>query len=278
MTIPLFSAQEDVSTAGLSGRGQPISAARRRILIGLVVGVNALAAAGCPLLLAEHPRSEDLEALLVAEAVGQGSLLPIWAALGGKRTPWRFAGAVAAIAALTLLLQKFLPGPDAQVWGYFLLAQMIGTSVPLLLLRFFGLRVSRVPAEEVPRQAFRLQFSLRSMLEWTAAVAVLCGMLQVMPEGFRRAFVSIRWYEPACAFAVFGGLAALWLWVALGARWLGARLILLGFTLPMAGIVLASLGGPAGASTVFLLPVALAVWLLGSLWVVRLAGYRLRWR
>ncbi|MGA2031647.1 MAG: hypothetical protein ABSG68_05285 [Thermoguttaceae bacterium] len=260
---------------------------KRRTVVGLVLGVNLLAAAGLEAIvvreLAGRYRPIIQDALVAAVALAQGTLLAVWAALSGKRTAWRFGGAVVLAACATLLLQRaysFRP----QEWGYFVTAQLIGTSIPLMLLRLLGLGMSvapvgaQLPAEAPDRRAFRVQFSLRALLEWTTALAVLCSMIRIMPEEFRHAFVSPDGAWLAGLFGLAGGLAASVLWVALGTRWLAARLIVAVCATAVVGLYgLYGRVGPHG-STWLVLTAAYVIWTLISLYPFRLLGYRLAWQ
>ena len=67
-------------------------------------------------------------------------------------------------------------------------------------------------------------------------------------------------------------------WVALGTRWLAGRLILLGLAVVIVGILMGLLPRPDDAFLDVLFSLALAAWPLGSLLIIRLAGYRMRWR
>jgi hypothetical protein len=253
----------------------------RRVLIASVVGLHASAAAVClGLMLSGHRPPGEIGAVVVlAILLAQGSLLAIWAAFGGRATPWRFAGVVATLAVATLLLKKLTSSSalDPQTWGYFMLANMIGTSAPCLLLRFLGLQVVRPLAQDSGAVPYRFQFSLRSLLEWTAAVAVLCSMLQIMPADFRQEFTGARWYRMVIVFAVAGLVSVVWLWVALGARWLALRLALLALTLA-AVTTLILMTHPPSILFIVALVASHAGCLFGTFLAVRTLGCRLLWR
>lgn len=218
-----------------------------------------------------------LSILLISLMVSQGSLLGIWAALGGPPTPWRFVAVVVGSVLLIWALDTAFPQRDAEIWGYFILVQLIATSLPLIALRFRGLGLT-LPGDDLPGEKQRLQFSLRSLLEWTTAVAVLLGMLQMTPENFREPFTT--WDGLAAMCGIFGAdalLALATLWIALGARVLVARVAV--FALTAIGVVIGvTVADPGSTPQTLLLPILSAVWMILSLWPFRSAGYRLIWR
>lgn len=213
--------------------------------------------------------------LFVSMAIGQGSLVGIWIAFGGRATPWRLIGGTVGLIGCTWCLEIGLPQSGAYYWTYYVLAQTVGTGLLLVALRFSGLGINwRPPGSPAPEKQ-RLQFSIRSLMEWTAGLAVLLGTLPMTPEEFREVFAR----ETLGAFGVFGSsalLALATLWISLGTRRAVARILVLCLALVAASvsmtIVLPGLGGG------ILLSVCCVFWLVSSLWVLRRAGYRLAWR
>jgi hypothetical protein len=188
---------------------------------------------------------------------------------------------LATLAALgsVCLLEKGYPELDVRYWGYFLFAQTVGTSLPLVGLRFCGLGIARRKPDDSAPQMQKLQFSLRALLAWTTALAALMGMVQITPREFRETFTSAEEALPVCG--VFGAIALLAvaaLWIALGARWPVARVTTFGLAAAGAVVGLFTLQGSSGFLVILTLPCLYGVWLVGSLWVFRVLGYRLAWR
>jgi hypothetical protein len=258
---------------------------RRQLLLGLLilahVALNALAVS---------PVGELYESVLLSVLpASQGSLLAVWAVLAGKPAPWRLAGATALVALSvwwTTLSPEVDPScTDFQSWATWCGLQMVAASVPLLIGRFAGMRIAAVPLDDsgggAADPAWRAQFSIRSLLEWTAGLAVLLGVSPYLwywspsPKPFRWDLILLVFHT---CYA-FVALAAIW--VALGRRCFATRAILL--VLAVAGgasAVEAAFCALTGARKFDVLSDFLfhALWLVGSLWLVRVAGYRLIWR
>jgi hypothetical protein len=255
---------------------------RRKVIVSLLVIHGALAVLS---LIVTGTNSSGgppwfpIELMVMTLAISQGSLLGIWAALGGPPAPWRLLATAAALVACMWLLPGLFVDADVEVWTYVVFTQMVGTSLPLLALRLRGLGIVRPTPSDPEPELQKLQFTLRSLLEWTTALAVLLGMVQMTPEDFREAFTS--WQGGLEIVAIFGGdalLALAALWTALGARWTAARLLLLGLAGGVAATGIAVVDAPYRLITALAFLLLSVAWLVGSLWVFRVAGYRLAWR
>lgn len=213
--------------------------------------------------------------LIISLSMAQGSLLGIWAGLGGKPSPWRLVGTVVALVALAWALEAAFGNSSAAGWAFLVLIQAFFTAPPLLALQFMGLGLKRSEAENSAVGWHKFQFSLRSLLEWTAAVAILLSAVQMMPEEFRTGY---RWREWAAwlVFFVDGLLALAGLWIALGTRRLLLRIVLMG--IGCVGATAAFTLIDAADSLLLLFPALYACWVVSSLYLCRLAGYRLVWR
>lgn len=222
-------------------------------------------------------RSLLLEATIAALMVAQGCLLGAWVAFGGRPAPWRLAGTSVALVLGIIALKSITYERDVFQVGFLVLAQMLGTSVPLLAARFVGLEVARsLPDGSVPT-VYRFQFSLRGMLEWTAAVAILLGILPLASEEFREMFRPRDLCRPVGLFAIDGLVATAALWVTLGVQRTAVRLAVLAASGVGMAIFLASMQ-PPDTLLVVVFPLLVAALLLASLWVFRGLGYRLVWR
>jgi hypothetical protein len=233
---------------------------------------------------------------LVAAQVG---LLAVWVGLDGMMLPWRIAGMLGGLVLIYKIgiaseLHSWLLQPEIVALIYFLLA--IPLIAALLALRIAGVGLaqgwdqtqSERPAERRPRT----QFSLRFLFGWTAGLAVLLSALRYFgpyEETFARAASVWRDCE-AMPLAGLVPLAAVW--AVLGRRWWPVRWTL--FALAASGVawwsihrmfselaryqVATDLLQELWVETVVSSCAAQAVWLVASLLVVRLAGYRLTWR
>lgn len=256
---------------------------RRWLLIGLVVAANVLAA----LVFALYEPMGGPETWTYYALAGMqpshGSLLGFWAALGGKATPWRLVVAVVGVTAWVSVLEKFDAGhgDDAAIWGTVLLMQMGLVSVLLMVARFLGVELTDTLASE-PAQTSEpagqwVQFTLRALLSWTTALALLLGSLHYLPKPPLREIADN--IAVLAAILCGGALIALGaIWITLGARWAPARYVVLGLSGGVGIGLMYAVLGPGETLVLSVFCVAETVWLVGSLWLVRLAGYRLVWR
>jgi len=252
---------------------------RRWILIGSLLAVTLLVDFGIVVLLDPREGPTAIEILRLALVCSQGSLLAVWAAFGGKPTPWRM---VAAILVCAAYLWLSIPHSDMDPVAYVLLGQTIVGSVAFWGLRLAGVGVTRISADasacDPAAGGRRLQFSLRWLLEWTTGVAVLLGMLHYLPEDspdeFFQPQVWIVFFAPGTVVAVVA------LWTALGTRWLGLRIAVAGVIVFTAAISLWLYISHADLWKFCFFFVSQALWMIGSLAVFRAAGYRvsLRWK
>ena len=250
---------------------------RRWLLIGLVVGVAAL----IDVVLLPQPRRgapDWVDLLMFSVAPSQGSLLGLWAALGGKATPWRLvAGFAAAVACIWALGDS-----DLAFWACVLLVQMVAMGALLLVARLLGLELAddfrHDSAGESTAEGQWVQYSVRSLLSWTAACAVLMSTFHYLPkeplgEFFQDAAIGAAIVVSSLAVAVGA------LWVTLGSRWPAGRIAGQGLAPVVGTIALWLVVGSRGGLWEFVaFCLFQAAYLVGSLWLVRVAGYRLVWR
>jgi len=286
---------------------------RRWLLIGSVVAVTAVIdLVIIPWVGPWHDVPDWLGFTMFAMAPCHGSLLAVWIALGGRATPWRLVAAVLGVAGWLWVLNWF---PDSDGYsritqlelltvilaaemfllsGLLMLARLLGLELtntlrggrpsgPLVLARPSGLEPDDASHGD-PTQAVAdddgqwVQFSLRTLMSWTTAVAVLLSTLRYCPWRL----VEDVFRDPSILAAILGGsvITALGaLWIALGVRWPVVRIVVLAVT-SIAGVAILQLtvgsGEDLGGIVTFF--VAQAVYLVVLLWLVRLAGYRLVWR
>lgn len=208
---------------------------------------------------------------LFAVTFSQVSLLGIWAVFSASRAWYRLLGLVIGTACLEAAL-------DIALEGEFLLMPTVAmalTVVSLLVVRAFGIRLSRLP-DDVPSsrqepQGFR--FSIRGLMILTAVVALLSATarsVQGSPGPFRLV-LSVIW--SVCFVAV--SLLSIW-----GAGGLGGSLrrgLPAVAVSPVLGAFFAYAADAQHDGWVYIITIMLlypAV-LLGSLLIVRSCGYYL---
>jgi len=257
----------------------------REILIWLLLLATVLADYAVLVAAQQESRSRlspwySTPVVVTALQVSQVSLAAIWLALGGGPSSLRLVRVV-GVAALWSLAMSVVPyAGDVRLHTFLLTAQMAVVSLPLLVARAYGVALidlfaaPGVEASEPAGPAF--QFSLRQLLGWMIALAVTFGTLKwIVGDIFlpMRALREIR-IVPLLAGRCAIALAALW--AALGTRWRNMRLLTLGLagvcafcTLPTTAAVAADESRVRFMETVLL---------AGSLWVFRVAGYRVQFR
>jgi hypothetical protein len=219
-----------------------------------------------------HPDGESSDVFLYALFMlgpSQATLVALWAMMGGGKFVWRVLPTV-----LGVILCLWWFGKADREWREVTFGQFCVWGPLLLVARFTGLELVR---SSVQRSALRpFQFYIRDMLMLTTAFAVILSALRCLPTD---------WFQPRLMpgfMVVFGSLAfvaASSLLCSLGRRWPLVRIL----GVPLAIIVGAYLMVAAhiGNSSVWYFAMLLglmAAWLVASLFLVRLAGYRLAWR
>jgi hypothetical protein len=223
---------------------------------------------------------------LISLAMSQVSLVAIWTGLGGRSLPWRVLALVATIVAWARLLAWSYLEPEATPWrqavnNLMLAAQSACVLLPLFVVRFTGLELTRTgDAQRTERTAAgrsRLQFSLRYLLSWITVLAVVLGLFQYAFDYRQLPALTPIWRELAAVSLGNVALTLAAIWVALAARRPVLRAVVLALT--TAAVVAAyntvGCGDPYWpCAAVCVLQV---VWLVSSLWVFRVAGYRIVW-
>ena len=258
---------------------------RRWLLIGSVVAVTAV----IDLVIIPWVWPSGGSDWIHAMAPCHGSLLAAWIALGGRGTPWRLVAAVLGVATWIWTSNWFfdsapypMRGTFVEFWTTILAAEMFVLSGLLMLARLLGLELTDTlrgdTTQAVADDTQWIQFSLRTLMSWTTAVAVLLATLRYFPRPLLENLLEEQLIFAAILLgSAFTALGALW--IALGVRWPTVRIIVLVVTL-IVGVAIFQLAAGSrkdleGIVTFF---VAQAAYLVGSLWLVRLAGYRLVWR
>ena len=206
-----------------------------------------------------------------AVVLSQGSLLGLWAALGGKPTPWR-ATFVVIVAASWLSFCGWR-GNDLVKGSYTnsLIGQSFQVMGILLLARFMGLRLSKTEGGDEDHLA-HLQFSVGQALSWMTALVVFMAASHYLKDAFA-AYFDYRFISYFLSWLVVA-LAAIWL--ICGSRWIAFRCAMLLLVIGLGTAWIVQTTNSPWWGTVNLLGCE-AVVAAPSLAVVRLAGYRLVW-
>jgi hypothetical protein len=203
-------------------------------------------------------------------------LLGLWVAMADSRKPWRLM--IATLVAASIVLITMHPSVYLYDMSSHLFLLMLATSLPFLVLRFFGWTIANTrpvtgafpdehlistPKPEVENHKHRLQYSLADMLVWTAAVALILGILSTL-HMMQRIWAELDLIQLGCLALC----ACLVVAITLGRKlWVVVVLLL---TLIVAVIVMAPLCGP---NSLFL-TVPVIVWTAIQLLFFRAAGYR----
>jgi hypothetical protein len=217
--------------------------------------------------------------------VAQVSLLAIWTGFAGKSLPWRLLGHLLVVGLWSRLVAWTIDRPDhvavATDWTCLLVAQSAVILLPLWAARLRGVRLVRASNARLSNPAApgrgRFQFSLGYLLSWTTALAVVLGLAQytLQFEELMRILVSAWWVLPVLAVS-HGGLALAGLWAVLGTARPWVRCLVAVLTIAATVVAnhlwtgMASYLWPYAALCVLQL-----LWVVASLSVFRVAGYRM---
>ncbi len=208
-------------------------------------------------------------------AFSQVSLLAIWLVFGGGAVWWRWVGTMLGVAFWSVLSAIGGAGSDCAAT---LLAQTSIVAVVALLLRLAGGRLSALGRSNLgqctgTRKPF--QFSIRHMLGWTTALAVTLALLRCLGTYGLLQSYSLDVWPIHVGYATIALVA---FWVTLGTGHWRLRLMTtcLVVVAAMATLTMPNLSRRTGLFALYVL--FQMPWLLASLLVVRMAGYRLVWR
>jgi hypothetical protein len=208
-------------------------------------------------------------------ALSQVSLTATWTLFGRTGLPWRVAGVALVIAAWTAGFHVAFPEPLYDVSGVlvFLASQAALLAGVWTAARLMGVRLIDVAAEaskDRPRQ-----FSVLSLLACLTAVAVSLGVLQYAADLQRVLNQNIDWQDAAPLFVTCVAICLVTCWAILGTgRPIRRAAIVTGLAI-LVGVVTYWRESGRELFSVLLFYVLQAVWIAGSCWVVRVAGYRL---
>jgi hypothetical protein len=220
--------------------------------------------------------------------MSQVCLLAAWAALGKTPAPWRAVGLILPLALWSYMIGTVLEPPDpagspsastmTSQWTFFLLLEAAVAVALLGSARAAGLHVTgavdRARTGNQPTPP-RLQFSLRYLFAWLTAAAIALASLGytfhlgslALRAWDLRVMVVLAVVNVAVLLAALSALLTAWPRLL---RWL----IGLGASVVAIALLFSSPRDPGPG----LLCGGVTVWVLASLAVVRVAGYRLAWR
>jgi hypothetical protein len=238
--------------------------AAAHVALGLVTGVLAAVELRTPM--------EFKHILIVpylASAFCQSFLLSLWGAASQAMLWKRLAGLVAG----ALYLEAIAPRDFSRECPGICMITIAVSTASLLVVKWSGVRLRRQvdPGQPARLEPERLWFSIRGMMLFTAAVALLCAGARALQAPQILLVMTLVW---AMCLVVVGLVA---LWAALGApRDAPLRRGPAVFVLsPVLGAYLALPATPAGRVYILLIMVLYPTALLGSLLIVRSCGYRL---
>jgi hypothetical protein len=263
-----------------------------RLLIALLLVATVLVdSVAVSMVLAEGRPPDDISERrmipLIALVFAQSSLVAVWAGFGERSIAWRLMGLILTAAlcgGLVAWIPAFLGVDNVHVVRLrenciiFLTAQTGLIFCGLMVARVADARLVR-PAdsksfERGADQPSRVQFSLAYAFSWMTAAAVVLGILKYAVSVEAVSWMLNWWLELSILSSANAALALCTLWAVLGTRWLALRVTLLCVAL------LAAIGGHiyeggfGGSWVVATLPVLEALWMIASLYVFRVAGYR----
>ena len=221
---------------------------------------------------------EALPKLFIAIAISQTGLVAVWGSFGRWWLPWRLLAIVLTVAAWILATNRvFLPfvrdpiGLKASAWALGWQARLLNQPVAVFLVLVIARRMGVSISHEADRAVNagvangRFQFSLGQLLAWATALPIGLGVvldarLHQLPFAFRPGLLANGGPHVVLVLAA--------LWLVLGRRWPWLRMI---FVAMIGGLLAVD---PNRSMVSFLLE---TLWLVASLAVVRVAGYRLAW-
>jgi hypothetical protein len=208
----------------------------------------------------------------------QGALLAVWVVFGGGRLAWR----VLLTALGVFVYLRFFGGADPD-WLIGTIGELGVCTAVLLVARLTGWTL--VKSSDLTASQHPFQFYIRDILVWTTVLAMFLSVWRcqlIDTTGIWRATTGFCHLpiNPPIDGAILAGLtivAIASIVVALGTRWLPARILFLLLAIGIgARLIARTFGDPPPLTLEYATSLALmAVWLVSSLLVPRAAGYRL---
>jgi hypothetical protein len=203
----------------------------------------------------------------------QAVIVAVWVAWGSGKLLWRLVPTI--LGALVYL--SCYPRSDSQMLMCFTFGEMSFCLPLLLVARMAGLRLEIASCPSTAPRHY--QFSIRDLLLWTAALAVVLSAIRCLPlPRLGQVFFDSQVIIAVVVFTCFAGVM---MYSSLGSGSFAARrqavLLAFVFLLCMASLT----GMPKDAWELLHIPLdfgSIVAWLIGSFLVVRWAGYRFAWR
>jgi hypothetical protein len=246
------------------------------LLVDLVV--VSWVVATYPLAPADWPNAAVVA--LFALCMAQVGLVAVWTGFGGRSLPWRILGLVLTIGLWSRLVAWTLGSPGYVHWTRLLTAQSVAILLPLWAARLRGVRLARAdsanPSLATASGPGPLQFSLRYLLSWITVLAIILGLAQYT-VGFEE-LAAVPRFElwTIGLFSLSHGVLVLAaVWAVVGTRWLPVR-ALVAVVATAATIALNHLW--TGIEELWPysgLCMLQMLWVVASLSVFRVAGYRI---
>ncbi len=240
------------------------------VIVGLLAPIELGDPSGLAGILPPYGLGHILIVPLVALALCQAFLLAFWGALSRVSPWWRAAGLVAG----AVYLEALLPHTFRHEFFGASTVTIAVTTATLLVARALGVRLTREDdlGQSAQVETEGLRFSIRSLMLFTAAVAVLSAGARVLQNVPDRLLVLIVVWVLCCVT-----IARVALWATLGnarPRWRAPVVFAIA---PVLGafFAIAVRAHPSGCVLITLTMLLYPSLLLGSLLIVRSCGYRL---
>lgn len=268
---------------------------RKRAVLVCLILVHLLVSLCCSVIaFFWMPNTVVFGGIFLGTVFAHGTLLAVWIALGrGTFTRRCFLVLLLLATSGTLLILPIAcdnPGDagSALVFGGIILGQWLAVQTPLWLIRLvFGWRIGTLDSVADDSGREELQFGIKQLLGWTAAVALLLGIGRwFIGDELRENHAEEAWEMAAFALVLVGSnVMVAWpmIWATLVRRWVPAWT-----TVALVIAVAATLGelegynrvaGGGGDHEVFWWINGVHVtWVYCSLVVMRLCGYRVERR
>ena len=220
------------------------------------------------------PTAGELDHILVvpyiASVLCQALLLSLWG-VASQAPLWKRS---AGLAAGAVYLEVMVPADLRREFQFISTTTIAVVTAALVVVQWFGVRLRRQADLDPPARAELegLRFSIRGIMIFTAAVALLCAGVRAAESSQNRTVLLILIW--AICFVAVGLIS---LWAALGNARPARRAPVVFVLSPLLGVFFAFAAHAHSAGWVYILLIMLLypMALFGSLLVVRSCGYRL---
>jgi hypothetical protein len=248
-----------------------------RVLIALLVAATVLV--DWVVVCLDGPPRKVIAALFYSQV----NLLAVWVGLARPVSPWRWTCLVGFIVLFSLFVGTAVDVDRAVTTKatFVLLTQVVFVAGSLWITGLLGVILVKDAGDGTDQDDAEirkpLQFSLGQMFGWMIGLAVCLGLLRCAID-YAHLLALLRSVPVLGLFLLFTGnvvIVFFVLWIALSSRWLAVRGAVLCVMIIVAIVHFTTLDPPTGAG---IFPAMLTLYVLlmvGSLWVVRMAGYRL---